>query len=600
MSHWYYSTLVGLGAVGPAGELPIVSPSMAWVDVIQRLNALAGIAPVVMLPGNYTANSAQLLVDGAHIVGGPGVTITSTMPFTGVQTNSVFRAQATASGKTGTLNALAVRGAYTLQYNAVAGGAPVVGEVFAVSTGLSEQIFRIDAVAGGGPYTLTLDRPITAAFANGSPVTMLSARPSIIIEGNGMRVTGTGDRVVEITTGYQCHVSGVHYDTLGGAMGDICFAYDIGGQECVFEDCSADGNGAVGTLYGFAIEAGEKCVVRHCTATRLPLIGVVLIDCIDCGIVECAVTGDVGDMGGGAFGVGTAGGAALGCFNCYLEGNQSQGGVFGFVITLSDDCQITDCSFDYAANAGILFNAATSKGTYFENISTRYCALGCTLTTAGNTNTRFVKWDASNCTTYILSTACDIEVLNLTAINLASVMGPAILCSGAGTLCRFIGLNYANTSLSNVIQSSSNARIEVSDASINMAANSIALYGSGGGGLFVASNIRTAGSAVATNGANLTATTLRRGIGIDFSSTAVQVVLGGAGFYSVGQIVSGGAGAAQAVAWPYLNAQDNVTVERIVNAGAPGIMPLIVYTAGVGFTLTFAGGDTSTYQWSID
>lgn len=80
----------------------------------------------------------------------------------------------------------------------------------------------------------------------------------------------------------------------------------------------------------------------------------------------------------------------------------------------------------------------------------------------------------------------------------------------------------------------------------------------------------------------------------DPSGPFVLDVTGGAG-----NIVSGGAGAAQAIALATIAAGDTVIVSRIVNGGAPGIAPLIVITAGVGFTLTFAGGDTSTYSWRV-
>lgn len=66
-----------------------------------------------------------------------------------------------------------------------------------------------------------------------------------------------------------------------------------------------------------------------------------------------------------------------------------------------------------------------------------------------------------------------------------------------------------------------------------------------------------------------------------------------------GVIVSGGAGAAQAVALATILAGDEVVVMRTINGGAPGIAPLVVITGGVGFTLTFAAGDTSTYQWMV-
>jgi len=579
---------------------PFVSPDMPWVEVVDTFNHWANISPVIMLPGDYIADTSESLDSGVHIVGSPGVTVTSTMPFSGLQLNSIFRAQAVASGKTGTLAAVGVRGSYTLSYTAVTGGAPVAGEVFAVSTGLNEQIFTVQSVAGGAPFVLTLDRPVTVAFANGSPVSFLSERPRIIIEGRGMRATGTGDRVVEIITGYQCHVSGIHYDTLGGAMTDMAFAYDIGGVECVFEDCSADGDGAPATFYGFALEANERSIIKHCTATRPTAIGIALIDCISCGVVDCSVSGNANDASGGAIGVGTAGAPALGSFENYLEGCSTQGCQFGFVITASDDCSITDSSFQYASNAAILFNSTTSISTRFTNVDTRFSARGLNCANVGNRFTKLTNCDFSNCTVYLIDTANDIEVDGLVAIGLSTAMAPAVLCSGGiGVLCRFRNVRYENSASSNVIQSSSASRIEIDGADINLGALSIALYGSAGGGLFVASNVRTSGSAVGTFGANLTATTLRKGVGIDFGSTAVPVALGAGGFSSTGQLVSNGTGAAQAVAWPYVNAQDHVTWTRIANGGAPGLPPLSVVTPGVGFSATFAAGDTSTYEYAV-
>jgi hypothetical protein len=71
-------------------------------------------------------------------------------------------------------------------------------------------------------------------------------------------------------------------------------------------------------------------------------------------------------------------------------------------------------------------------------------------------------------------------------------------------------------------------------------------------------------------------------------------VVGGAG-----NLVANGAGTAQAVVLVTIAAGDTVIFTRTVNGGAPGLPPLVVITAGVGFSATFGVGDTSTYAWKV-
>jgi hypothetical protein len=132
------------------------------------------------------------------------------------------------------------------------------------------------------------------------------------------------------------------------------------------------------------------------------------------------------------------------------------------------------------------------------------------------------------------------------------------------------------------------------------AANQTAILHRTGAGVVILRGVSGSQSSANNGYLGQAGVTVRWDSRTDFSGFTNPFTINAAGFGSVGQLVSGGAGAPQAVAWPDLKSNDHVTWTRIVNGGAPGIMPLSANTPATGFAATFAAGDTSTYEWRVE
>ena len=585
------------GTIEKMNRNVIYAPVMNWADFIALVNAQAALGRAVQMgPGTWTCDAAVDLSSYATVIGGPDVRIVSTLTPSGSQTECVFIAAPVASAKSGTLSATPTVGGYTVSYAVAAGGAPVAGEIIKLSKTNSAQTFVIKTVGGGGPNTLTLDRPVKAAFTSGDPMTVQTSRPTgICIDGRGMQLSGTGDRFVELSGAYDCHVSGLRVDAVDGNMSDMAMSFDIGSLDCSFTDCHVDAPGSGAQYFGIALEGSERCAIRNCVTNRAKEYGQVIVDGIDCTIVGGrADAGAATDFASGAFVLGT--GASLGCVDCVIDDCHSNGGAGGCVIGLSQRSRVVNSSFNYAAATGISCTGGAVSGASFGYVSAKGCAIGFN-GGSSNTGTVVVGLDVSNSTSQFLTTASDLDLVGLIAKKTANTMSP---CFGvtAAVKVRMRDVQFSSTVADNVFGLSAAARVEVDGAMLALGNNSIAFYGTSGAGVFVTRNVVLSGTTGCT-AANLTATTLRYRE-CDFSAPATLFTLGAGGYVNQGTLVSGGAGAAQDVTWPDIKTTDHITWTRTVDGGVPGVMPLCTKTAATKFTATFSAGDTSTYEWRIE
>ncbi len=558
------------------------------------MNTLAGTGIAVWIPtGTYIVASTITVPSGTIVWGGPDSILKSTMPFTGMQTNCIFRATATIS-KQGTATGPLTVGSYSISYTQVSGPAPVAGDVILISHGVSAEVFTVDSVAGVGPFVLTTSEPVALPFLGGDNISVLSSRPTgINILGNGLRFTGTGDRAIEFVTAYQCLVDNVHLDSSGGFMGDLAFSFDIGGVDCHFMNSTADGFGAGPTWYGFIIEAGEGCTIQSCNVTRTPGAGCILVDCNACGTIACRSTAPAGGAAGGHFGVGS--GSALGSIDCYVIGCTASGGNFGFNMQAALRTHIDDCSFNDCSVNGIILNSASISDTQFSNISAVRCGIAFQLI-AGVKGTVIRTADFSTPTTAAIVAPDELSVEGLTVkaiattINVISATGPIFrlgdffLQSFGGTTPNFVNCQAG--------------KAHIHDGVIEMDGNgSIGLFFPAGNGEAVIDNIQTVGAGAGCTAVDVTAYTVRLGSGNDFSATTNGVVLHAGGFSNRFLQVLAGA-ATTVVAWPKLRVVDNIELQIQVKAGTLEAPYQITPNPGVGFTITPLGGtpalDTST------
>lgn len=268
----------------------VFAPVMPWAEFIALVNASAALGRSVQMgPGTWTCDAAVALASNAHIIGGPGVVVNCTAGILSDVTNAAFLATGTPVGSNTTLAANNVVGAKTISVVSLLSGAIADGALVQVRQGLRNLTYTVvGAPAGGGPYTVTLDRPVLMQFALGDTVFPYSAVPTDIrIDGRGMLITGAMDRFIELAQAFRCRVSGIRMLTTT-AHTDLVASFDVGGYDCIFEDIEIDGAGTRGL--GIALESVEKGAIINCRVKRLTSYGIALYDCCDCRVDGCDAT----------------------------------------------------------------------------------------------------------------------------------------------------------------------------------------------------------------------------------------------------------------------------------------------------------------------
>lgn len=251
-------------------------PAGSGVDDAPRVqaaaNALAYLGKVILGPGAWSWQTPCVLDSGAHIEGGVGVTIVSTITPTGGvgdYARSVFLSLQATAGTATTLSSGVAIGSYTAL---IAANTISVGDTVVLSpTGVTNvaQVLRVVAKSGSStPWTLTFDAPVEFAMGSGSSIQSVANPRDICIDGKGMTITGTGDRALEFGAAEDCHVSRIDVSRTSGGFTSIVMSFDVGGRNNTFSDITIDGNGAQACL---ALECNvgstiDLCVVSYATA----------------------------------------------------------------------------------------------------------------------------------------------------------------------------------------------------------------------------------------------------------------------------------------------------------------------------------------------
>jgi hypothetical protein len=236
-----------------------------WPRVIFFANALAYKGAVQMLSGSgpFLCKSVTQIASGAWIIGGPGVTVISSLTPTGGPggfANSVFYSDKT-NGNATTLSATPTIGKTTIQTlaNFAAGTTVVVSR-----SGLVGQSFIVLGSSGGGPFTLALDDTVEYSFQAGDPVTAVTRPSDILIDSNNMVVTGTGDRCVEFVCAQRCTVKNLIVSRSSGSFTSIVCSFDVAGRDNIFERVNVDGGGVSAAC--IAMESGVREKIVSCRA----------------------------------------------------------------------------------------------------------------------------------------------------------------------------------------------------------------------------------------------------------------------------------------------------------------------------------------------
>ena len=330
-----------------------------WPALNTVLAANAGKRPVQMMPitragipADWICKTPGVLPSNTVLVSGPTVRIVSSLTFSGgAVLHCIFDTGRPTNTPLTTLAAPVTRGSPNVSMTAAPAVDDLVGIQSQAGTQLRWAYYRVLAVAGVGPFTVTLDRPVLNNFQAADVVYTVPTRAhGIYIFGRGMSITGTGDTAVQFWQATDCHVFDVAVDDSAGALGDFSFEFDLGCDNCTAERVRVSRSGL-----GIGAASGERVRYRSCLAdtTLGGLGGFDIFDCQECEVEDCEAYG----CGAGVF-IGSNG------VNGGCQATRVRGGSF------------------FGNIDGILVRAGSTE-TILEGISSRFNTVGIAVDAAG-------------------------------------------------------------------------------------------------------------------------------------------------------------------------------------------------------------------------
>jgi hypothetical protein len=584
------------------------SPLGSGLDDWPRLNALiaaeaaAAKRRVVLLPGTYnTATPCAPLPSGTRIHMGPNVRIVSTITPSGGPNpiNNVFFATIASSGTSAAITATTTPGFNQVSVAAIAGpgGTVVNGSWIILGAQFRQEIYQVIAApSGGGPYVLTLDRPVPTAWtvAMGAGFSLLSSPPpsDILIEGEGATISGTGNQAFEFFGALRARVTGFKVDGSAGNFTGPVFCWDTASRLCIAEDCHfAHTHGT----QGLSMEGAEACEARRCDVSGYDLAGFNIqnayackIDhcrsannytttgpsgtnyflasqntppgegCVDCAIVDSISEGDCANhaaiwscigprlerftLRGGSHNLGAQNGITVaGCTAAKISDSRIYGGYSWIAVSSSIGTVITGLDVDPPYDQAI---ASSTGFTFYSEVT----LIGCRI--MGQ-----VAWSAM---TLDLPAG---ELVNIIGCDLGSRSGyGAVEVTGTAPYI----VNIQDTTFRSLV-GSSYAIVSINPAAV-ICATDISGIGYDAGGLAFSMYF---GAPV------------RLGGRVDFPG--VGTILGASGYYNRGTVTLNGATVVPYL-FPDLKGTDTIQLSRKTAGGTPGIAP--TYTTTLTSILT--------------
>jgi hypothetical protein len=585
---------------------PIDGVSDDWPALEAVLIANAYQNKVVMLPGlageDWICDTTIDIPNGSHIVGTPNTRIVCTLA-TGVS-SAPFRKVLFTTTTVYTLSANVAVGATSLSVSAsIPAGSRVC--LADAATGHVGAIYTTGTPSGVGPYTIPIDRPTHYAYPSASSTLELvtAQTQDIHIEGNGMTVTGTADCYVDLSAALHCSLSGITADSSGGAISaaGIVFLFDSYSFQCEMVGLRSTSAALVGGFFATC----EQCTMRDCHFDNCTTQGINFQGSADCLADNCRA--HKGTANGFLFG--TANGT-VGCVACRVVGGSYNGNAVGIAVTVgATGCSVTGVTCWGNSQKGIFIDATTTVpvNTRITNVSCQYGGdMGIDIA-AGCKGTVVDTADVSNNVATGLRNGESATLRNITwRGNLNGSGGVIGYLQTAGADVHIDGFDF-QSSLSGVIA----APFVIQGGVLSMRAGHSTLDDaitfpkhiavSGSNTVLKIEDVRLDGAAGPTNLTGMfcstASNTIRIGSGFDPGNCAIATDLTNCAV-SHGQITANGAGTAQDVTWPNLKSHDRVTLELVTPGGTPGVNR-VQYTLATKFTVTFASGDTSVYNYVV-
>ena len=608
---WYFGSPPSLGGAFYANSFSGVDPTGtndSGPGLQTALNAAAG--GTLFLSGHYKINTTVSISNNTDIVCAPGTTFTGTIPNNGGPTAAFFIAQPSATLGTTTLASNAVFGATTCSVTAIvlSGGTIAAGmwiELANVPIGpiYRGAAYKVLAVSGSGPYTVTLDRPMKYVFSAADSVSLIANIPqNIHFYGNGATVTGSVTRYFEWVSARDCSIEDVNVIATGGSASDYAMSWDVAGYRSFYRRVTVDGGGV--STGGLRFETDESCGaedshVKNVTAGP----GFQIVDGVDCTLTPTCSASE------NAFGVMLGSQDVVierGCNWTKLGGNYDNNVDYGILITAGTTFTQAD---QFTANGNGLIGVyldgtgALMQGNTFSNGSIQNTGTYGVEVIAGTKGTVLDNLNMANSGTYDMLVSDDATITNLRIADTSAAATIPLLVNGSGnvTMSHF-SINNAATGASLGAAFVGSVTAQVDDGVMRLGSGNTGLY-VGATAVVKASKLQIMPIAGHSGeiGISLNSSTcvLRMGDGVDPSACATPFSNGSGGF--VNRFTKALAGAATTVvSWPNLTAQDNIQLQVQSKGGTLegpyGITP----NPGTGFTITPLGGspssDTSTLQ----
>lgn len=569
---------------------------------------------LVSQPVKFPASTSAAL-KGFTIIGDPNTTIKSTVasatvedaPLVGVATLGAFSTSLAANNVVGTS---------TLSMTA----APTVGMRVLINSGdtpFNSAAYFVRNVAGLGPFTVTVDRPVLRQFvAAGSGVSELASWPQQIrVQGNGLRITGTGTRWLQLEAGLNCEVGNLVFDTSAGHPTDaFSISMDVSCEDCIYSDFTVTDSTAVASNSSIVMESAENCHFLRCVA-RGSAAPILLLDSMVCDVTQCE--GSTG-LAAAGFGILLASdGASYGCRQCTIRGGTYGGsrGAGGIGVMLRDgtsDCAVLDV--DAPGNSvGFELDAAAgaTKNNLFTNCTATDCTTQAMLIAQAVRGTIVQGFNMSRSAALRSNDECILQ--GITGRDLPAAGGVNLSQGTSTPVCVLDGFLLESTAAAFtgvIANTGKRAIVKNGRVTLNAAPGTTQVAYSLSTGVLDLSSVVGDGTNVggaASFGIHSSAgTTLRLGPDVDVST--LDQPLGDVNGYCTknlgvvaqnNPIVANNAVAVD-VTWPDLKSTDRVSLTLITKGGAPSAMPQISYTPGTKFTLTSFAGDTSTYGYTIN
>lgn len=613
-------------AGGVLGEIR-VRPLGQGQDDAPRLRQaavdIAGQAALTLLPGlagePWLIKSRWDIPNGTVIRGTESTRIIQQLPSVGDPRDAGLLAVGVYGALT-TLAADPALGSNTVSTEVEAGSVVQAGDWIiikrAATAGFRGALYRALAVSGSGPYTITLDRPLSFVFKAGDDVNVM---PRIVrgirIEGNGMTMSGTGARYVELIHGVtDCHVSNIRFDPLDGSVSERLLSFDIASFNNCAEGLVGDGGGV--TTIGYSVEAGEQCRLSDSWVRDCLNPGILIQDSANCTVARCQAYSC---------------GSGLSLIAALDEG--------------SNNNRVELCTF--ASNEiGILFEDGSSENTIADTTirgnvvdGVRFVEEAGTFVYSRNTfdnvhcsgngvvgfriGKQCVDTVLSECTIQSGVVSVEVEagsfgtklirgtVEALVKIGQDNPPGTrpatcymegvkgngANIVVGVGGTASLTGCTFKvpdQASFTNVILVEG-GRAAIRECLLDVGLNCCGVTVLGG----VASvDALTVTGAAPTGRVGLLAEggTIRMGARVNLEGVASPI--SGNGYFSRGTFVTAnGNGSPQRFTWPNLMATDRIVLRRVATGGVPSTStPAYSILPNIGADITFSGGDTSTYE----